>query len=1368
MLASSQLDLVVGLDIHMEMVPTPAPVPMPFPMPFVGQIEFDAGGVLLSAGIGAAMSAVFGDPPKGPVLVNNFQSTKTGDEAKNAKTMPHIVIPPGTMWTPLPKPLKLKMKPGPPPPPDNPAKPPGDAIMVTGSKTVYFEESNACRLGTLAMSCSDPVRLPSSTLLAIPKGLPVLVGGPDTFDWATAAKTFLLRNKWTAGLLHQIVDLLPPGRLRNLFHMGACFLTGHPVDVATGRLLANYVDIDLDGPIPIRFERFYSSAWAERDSAIGFGWSHSFDERVWVERGRIVYKTGDGRELQFSTLNRDNDTIQTSETFTHPFEAITLENLGNDRWRVRTADGLAREFAPLAGETTSRLFRVHDRLGHWLALTYEFGHLDTIRSSEGHYLRIEHRDGRIVRVALPTPHEETGGWFNAVMFEYSSNGDLVGSYDSARHARTFDYANHLLIRDTDRDNVAFYFEYDGIDSSARCVRTWGSDGITSDRIFFRELSFDTENRRTIVENSLGHKTAYAMNIANAVTSIIAPDGGVTTFSYDERLRKISETDALGNTTCFEYDSRGNETARILPNGAKYSSAFDEQNNLTRRTDPFGVEWIWAYDDLGRIVQAQSSAGERVSVGYQGKFPRYYERSDGRRIELVHNALGQPTQIVKPDGYSEERTYDRLGRLIKIRDGEGRAIRAIRDLEGQVVELQYTGGGARRIWYTAGGDVARVTEPGRTETYGYTNFHRLAWREEAGERTSFEYDTEGNLVTLTNARAEQYRFERDANGRVLSETTFEGRRTEYIRDYVGNAISTLPPSKRAKTTTYDIFSNPIQVTYADGEVERFVYDVAGNLISATNSNGTVHFDLDSRRNVVRERFGNDEVESFRDSTGGRIGIRTSRGVSVATSRNPMGFLQTVAVSELSLGGRTTLRWQGQIGRNSFGGETGRALPAGVTSRWSLDPAGRPETLEIRRPGESVDRIEYEWSGLESLARERDSGGNELVYTHDPRGRLASSTDVRSGVTAWRAPDAIGNLYRSPTRTDRRYGKGGVLLADGDVKLAYDASGNLIRKEWPDGTVQSYEWSDGGLLKRVISPDGSTTSFSYDALRRRIAKSTASSETTWIWDGIVPIHELHSTVKSTKLADEECSLTTWIFDDSIPTPIAKLSNRGVAHSVLSDVTGTPIRMVDSEGKLAWSARINSFGQTDCSIGKVSDCPWRRPGQYEDTETGLYYNVFRYYDSQSGSYISQDPIGLLGCDATGNPYSYTAAPNAIVDPLGLAGFFHPVTGVWVSGGGNPAFPSVFDVRLPAYLRGADISDYRQMTHATEQLAKAIERNPDLAKEFSRKQLEAIAAGKQRIPGFTWHHNHNGSQLQLVDRWLHSKTGHEGGRAKKDGGRC
>ena len=71
-----------------------------------------------------------------------------------------------------------------------------------------------------------------------------------------------------------------------------------------------------------------------------------------------------------------------------------------------------------------------------------------------------------------------------------------------------------------------------------------------------------------------------------------------------------------------------------------------------------------------------------------------------------------------------------------------------------------------------------------------------------------------------------------------------------------------------------------------------------------------------------------------------------------------------------------------------------------------------------------------------------------------------------------------------------------------------------------------------------------------------------------------------------------------------------------------------MYDAEGIKTWQAEFDIYGKIRTFAGRsLNDCPFRYQGQYEDSETGLYYNRFRYYDPSTGAYISQDPIGLAG---------------------------------------------------------------------------------------------------------------------------------------------
>ncbi|WP_231039848.1 RHS repeat-associated core domain-containing protein [Proteus alimentorum] len=114
----------------------------------------------------------------------------------------------------------------------------------------------------------------------------------------------------------------------------------------------------------------------------------------------------------------------------------------------------------------------------------------------------------------------------------------------------------------------------------------------------------------------------------------------------------------------------------------------------------------------------------------------------------------------------------------------------------------------------------------------------------------------------------------------------------------------------------------------------------------------------------------------------------------------------------------------------------------------------------------------------------------------------------------------------------------------------------------------------------------------------------------------------------------------------------------HYVVTDHQGTPREIFSEKGIVSWAGRLNTWGQMAFwqshdnyadNDPDYTECHFRFAGQYEDKESGLYYNRFRYYDKDTGQYISPDPIGLLGGF---NPFGYVHCPTGWVDPFGLSG--------------------------------------------------------------------------------------------------------------------
>jgi RHS repeat-associated protein len=1245
MLASSFLDPVLGIDVHFEMVPTPAPVPTPIPNPFIG-VVFDPLGLAAGIAIGAAIGAVMGASFQGPVLYwTAFPATNTGTEAKHVPG--HILIPPGTMWAPFPKTPKPVIHPGETPKPALPVKPENDAVVITGSKTVTVMGSNAVRLGDIALSCSEPLRLPSSVVLAVPKGAPILIGGPMSLD-IMAALMASLRTRFVSDSLHALLSRLKPSRFRNALHRIVCFFTGHPVDVASGKVMTEFVDIELPGPLPLKIERIYSSAFASRTGPVGHGWSFSLDQAIWRERGKVVLLAEDGREIEFDTFDFPQHRIEPGQRVYDRINRLTLHCEKDGAWRVVDHEGVVREFAPVPGRSDGRamIMRIRSRCGfHEITFHYgveggkqpsAIGRLEWVRDSGGRFVHLRwDAQGRVTELHLPQPQGE--GFYRHRRYEYDAAGDLVGVTDSLGHSWRFAYVTHLLTQETDRNGLSFYFAYDGLGEDAWCVRTWGDGGI-----YDHALSYDKHKHVTFVTNSLGFTTQYHMNLVGQVVKVVDPLGGETKYEYDPAtLQRTKIVDPSGATTSYSYDTQGNRVGFMAPDGSEARYRFQARDaRPVEAVDFAGFEWRWSYDSAGRVTACRLANGHEAHYEYDGAFPVRMRLPGGATVRFEHSERGELLKIVDAHGGTQLNRHDALGRLVATTLPTGATESYHYDTEGRLHATQNNVTTGRRFEHDAEGNLVRIEDAEKTVHYRYGACGRLVGHREGNVETRLTYDTELRLTAIQNALGERHELVRNPCGLVERERDFDESVTEYQYDADGKPIRVRRGSGRTTDLLYDLQGRLIEVSHGDDTFERYAYRPDGFLLAAINTEAEITFERDPMGRVLAEnaRLANGQETSVRSVYGGdgrRIRIETADHTQVI-ERDLLGNVTRIDAPEHA--------WQVSFARDALGLETARSFSNGASGRWQRDPVGRPVGRALSGQGfEHQQR--FEWQGVSRLRRVEDSALGEVAYHYDEHGRpIAASMNGEPWCAREPEPLAVSDHDRAALAA--RYLPGQRPRRVEDAELEYDLDGRLVTARRNDGSETRYRWDDGGMLASVALSDDRELRLAYDALGRRIRKQLVERDPTgawrpvderrWVWNGSDPLTEIGHDDRSTH----------WVFEGERFEPLARLDREG-SLSAFVDQVGAPSEWVDDRGRLVARIRVDLHGRQVSFLANGPRSPWGWPGQYHDEETGLCYNRFRYYDPRVGAYISRDPIGLFGGLY---PRSYVPNPLAFADPLGL----------------------------------------------------------------------------------------------------------------------
>jgi RHS repeat-associated protein len=218
----------------------------------------------------------------------------------------------------------------------------------------------------------------------------------------------------------------------------------------------------------------------------------------------------------------------------------------------------------------------------------------------------------------------------------------------------------------------------------------------------------------------------------------------------------------------------------------------------------------------------------------------------------------------------------------------------------------------------------------------------------------------------------------------------------------------------------------------------------------------------------------------------------------------------------------------------------------------------------------------------------------------------------------------------------------LLSSVDATYEYDANGNTAKKT-VGSQVTTYTYDiDNRLTGVEVQGSGAgTATYVYDLFGRRLWKEVGGIKTHFLYTDEGLVGEYDSTGYEIKTYGYSPN-STW----STNPLFQKIGSDYYWYQ--NDHLGTPQKMTDSSGAVAWSATYDAFGNATVNAGSTITNNLRFPGQYYDAKTGYHYNWNRYYDPKTGRYITADPIGLEG---GGNLFSYVLSnPIMLTDSRGL----------------------------------------------------------------------------------------------------------------------
>lgn len=781
-----------------------------------------------------------------------------------------------------------------------------------------------------------------------------------------------------------------------------------------------------------------------------------------------------------------------------------------------------------------------------------------------------------------------------------------------------------------------------------------------------QLAYNEANNITEIRDPVGRRVRYGYNpaqrsVGNLLTSVIDPEGGVTLYNYDSRDRLASITNARGIVVALNtFDQNGRVIEQRRADRGTLRFAYKLLNPLvgtspvieTTVTDPLGRQTVYRFNPQAFLIDVTDATGqtrvlERDSsnqvvaikgpascavCGVSSEGDQSFSHDSNGNLLSVTDALGNTTKftydpafnritsVTDPAGSVARFAYDSSGNILSSTDANGNsttfAYNAVSSF-GLIKSVTDPLGNATNFSYDGFGNLSTITDPlGNATVIGYDAVSRpIATVKALGHRSAISYDNLDRIVSITDAKGGVTRFGYDPVGNLLSVTDAKGNTTSFTYDAVGLL--------RIRTT-------PL------GRTDTRMYDVNGNLTSFVDRRGqTSQFEYDELSRLVRETYQDSSVIRSYDATGHLARVTDSMSGDFSFSYDLAGRLIE------SVGPLGAVRYDYD--------RLGRVLQRLVVGQqpvdYMYDRAGN--LIRAATTGAAVD---YSYDARNQTTTLGRSNGVTSRFIYDELGRLIElnhSKGTATLISQAYSYDAVGNRVSYTTTSGQpmitqpatsEYDAGNRLLRRGATTFSYDDNGNLISAGGPQGAT-NYTWDPRNHLRSITTAAGQTMSFVYDfagnLLQQKDTGTLRNLTQSFVLDDLTNVAYLSNS------NGEQFSILT---GQSIDEHLAVIQSGTHVEYGLTDAINSTTTTVDQKGSIKGQFFYEPFGET---TPMASSYPFQFTGRVP-VSGGLYYYRARYFNSISGRFISEDPIGLAGGI---NQYAYVDGnPVTFRDPRGL----------------------------------------------------------------------------------------------------------------------